>query len=605
MRAIVALTVVGIVLGACRREEISMSGRPCTDSGLCVSGYLCIEPQHVCARVLLPDCPGPSCPSQVTTGGSCAPVDALLPCRDDAYDCELGCRTCEAGGWSECDTSKCVLGSRRSCRACGDDCTASVQNAGGVYCEVTRMGYRCSYGGCVEGYADADGNTANGCECAKGPVEICGDGIDNDCNYVIDEEGAGGCEMYYRDGDGDGYGAEAGGRCLCSATPEYSVREGGDCDDVPSACGADCNPGHSDACDDALDNDCSGTVNDHPDCHLALRYFTVAEGLASNAITAMARGANGDLWVGTSANGGASRLPSGGARFEPVPGLEAKPITTVAVDAAGGVWFGFREPGCDTRTSQSCQCGPTVFANNAATQKCTDFMGSDDNGVNVIVCDSKGEVYWGTDNDYTFESGDIASAACDVDTGGEPVRAMALNDATPRTLWVGTDEGFYTCNLSRSTGGCPDNCSEGGVFPSTSASSRWWYDYISAMVFRGRSSGTGDDELFVGSSRLGLVRYYSSNGAIEVFTTSDGLPSDAVRALAFDEEHDLLYAGTDNGLATLRVADAGSPTFIVAYVDNMSKGLPSNKITALVLESPSVLWIGTGAGVVRATVQRW
>jgi hypothetical protein len=57
-------------------------------------------------------------------------------------------------------------------------------------------------------------------------------GQDDNCNGLTDEEGAIGCEMHYRDEDGDGYGAPEGGRCLCGSEGHYKVLNSGDCCDM-------------------------------------------------------------------------------------------------------------------------------------------------------------------------------------------------------------------------------------------------------------------------------------------------------------------------------------------------------------------------------------
>jgi hypothetical protein len=84
--------------------------------------------------------------------------------------------------------------------------------------------------------------------------EICGDGIDNDGDGQIDEEGATGCTTYYKDNDGDGYGQTNDKKCLCSPTAPYTAVKSGDCDDSnPSI-----HPGATEICGDGIDQDCDG-----------------------------------------------------------------------------------------------------------------------------------------------------------------------------------------------------------------------------------------------------------------------------------------------------------------------------------------------------------
>jgi len=86
-------------------------------------------------------------------------------------------------------------------------------------------------------------------------IETC-DGIDNDCDGVIDEEGAVECQPYYPDGDGDGFGIGLDSPCLCGPESPYTALVNGDCNDS----NASINPNATEICD-GLDNDCDGVVD--------------------------------------------------------------------------------------------------------------------------------------------------------------------------------------------------------------------------------------------------------------------------------------------------------------------------------------------------------
>jgi hypothetical protein len=63
-----------------------------------------------------------------------------------------------------------------------------------------------------------------------GATEVC-DLVDNDCDTVVNEEGALGCLSYYADADSDGYGYGAP-HCLCAPDATYKVASAGDCYDL-------------------------------------------------------------------------------------------------------------------------------------------------------------------------------------------------------------------------------------------------------------------------------------------------------------------------------------------------------------------------------------
>lgn len=95
--------------------------------------------------------------------------------------------------------------------------------------------------------------------------EVC-DGLDNDCDEVIDEDTycaacSGGPIMpYYRDSDGDGYGDPSISEIMCSGLGATGwIDIAGDCDDSDP----DIHPGALEACPyDELDNDCDGLTDE-------------------------------------------------------------------------------------------------------------------------------------------------------------------------------------------------------------------------------------------------------------------------------------------------------------------------------------------------------
>ncbi len=87
--------------------------------------------------------------------------------------------------------------------------------------------------------------------------EIC-DGIDNDCDGDVDG-GAVGEGTWYPDGDGDGYGDDAGAVTSCTAPADH-VATGGDCDDADPAV----HPGAAEVCD-GIDNDCDPATDENGD----------------------------------------------------------------------------------------------------------------------------------------------------------------------------------------------------------------------------------------------------------------------------------------------------------------------------------------------------
>jgi hypothetical protein len=85
---------------------------------------------------------------------------------------------------------------------------------------------------------DGDGFSENEGDCDDTAVdvspdatEVCGDTLDDNCNGELNERDAIGCNVYYRDYDGDGYGNPTDSRCYCETDGYYTSANDSDCYD--------------------------------------------------------------------------------------------------------------------------------------------------------------------------------------------------------------------------------------------------------------------------------------------------------------------------------------------------------------------------------------
>jgi hypothetical protein len=116
----------------------------------------------------------------------------------------------------------------------------------------------CGLGQCLHSVPKCLNGVPQECDPEEGKsIEIC-DYIDNDCDGIVDPEDTEGCEPFFLDSDGDGYGLEDNSKCLCHADQLFSASLPGDCLDSD----ADVNPAAAEDCGSDGDEDCSGAAND-------------------------------------------------------------------------------------------------------------------------------------------------------------------------------------------------------------------------------------------------------------------------------------------------------------------------------------------------------
>jgi hypothetical protein len=151
------------------------------------------------------------------------------------------------------------------CNGVDDDCDGTVDEASAVDASTW--------------YADADADghggsaTTRACTAPSGYLPTssdCNDGnaaispsdpetcnsVDDDCDGAVDESGSSGERTWYRDADGDGYGASSVTVSRCGAPAGY-VSVAGDCDDGRGTA----YPGATETCNGA-DDDCDGSADE-------------------------------------------------------------------------------------------------------------------------------------------------------------------------------------------------------------------------------------------------------------------------------------------------------------------------------------------------------
>jgi hypothetical protein len=190
-------------------------------------------------------------------------IDVGSECYDDDGDgfCEAPPCINTAETESDCDDTDSAIHPYADERVNGvdDDCNGFVDDGTTVY-DDDGDGY-CETPPCVN-----TANTESDCDDDDPSVspnanEICGDGYDNDCNGLTNEENAIGCHDFYYDSDGDTYGVRGATQCWCEdGSWPYTGLDSTDCYDS----NANAHPGQTayftaDRGDGSWDYNCSGS----------------------------------------------------------------------------------------------------------------------------------------------------------------------------------------------------------------------------------------------------------------------------------------------------------------------------------------------------------
>jgi len=142
----------------------------------------------------------------------------------------------------------------------GDDASVDTSTGSSWYADADGDGYG-DAGSATEACSQPTGTVADATDCDDGDAainpgedELC-NGVDDDCDGSVDEDGAADGASWYADADGDGYG-DAGTTTTACSQPSGYVADDADCDDGD----ASVSPSATETCD-GVDQDCSGSVS--------------------------------------------------------------------------------------------------------------------------------------------------------------------------------------------------------------------------------------------------------------------------------------------------------------------------------------------------------
>nr|MCU0255880.1 histidine kinase [Vicinamibacterales bacterium] len=314
--------------------------------------------------------------------------------------------------------------------------------------------------------------------------------------------------------------------------------------------------------------------------------MTEALGLPARPVQSLRRAADGTLYVGT-AGAGLFRLR--GPKAEPVAG-ETGPIWSVREDRRGNVWVA-----TDNGLKSLQPAGlARAFPHHGLSGR-----------VLALFVDREGSLWAGTRYGGLVRL--TAGRATSIGHEFEHPSVLSVLEDRQGRIWFGMAggglgrlEGSRLASYGLREGLVSDIVGpvledrEGRLWFGPRAGGRLQrieHGTVRGLPLRGTPAAFHEDlegALWVGTTGDGLYRLRA--GQLTQWTTSDGLPSRAVRAMADDGEGGL-WLGTPRGLVRFR----DRPQAVYTTAD----GLLSDRVVALHREPEGPLWIGTARGLNR------
>ena len=280
-------------------------------------------------------------------------------------------------------------------------------------------------------------------------------------------------------------------------------------------------------------------------------------GLTNNeAVNAVLRGRDGDLWIGTDGRGVLHRTRSGTVNISERAGLYNERIRMLHLDGQGTLWIATQN-GIERLVGDHLESVSKVgmIAGDITTPFAEDGHGG------MFFVTSSGLFHWkdGVAQRYPLRSSGT----------GAPV--AAYRDPQQR-IWVGT----MSAVVQLVPRGAPGRYDE----------------VVRARVRSGVTALIGDNagDLWIGTRRDGIWRRDSDG--VSQWSSRDGLPDDAIRSLYFDAEENLWIGMLTGGLSRWRrgpLAPYGEP-----------EGFHATYSANTLADSRGDLWLGTwGNGLLR------
>lgn len=350
--------------------------------------------------------------------------------------------------------------------------------------------------------------------------EVCADSIDNDCDTEVDEECSGGgtdtsgstggeCtdpQNWYPDVDLDGFGDALSVATSDCTAPEGFVDNNTDCDDADNTV----NPDASESCEDSIDNDCDGEINEG--CTTGTDSSGTTDsgtGTSGSTDSGSATGGSDSTGATTSGSDTSGTTTSGGDSS----GTSDSGTTTSGSDSSGTSDSGSTSSGSSDSGTTDSGSGDTGTTTGGSTDSGTVTAGSDSTGSTDSGTSDSGTGTSGATTSGTDSTGGSTSTGTD-SSGTSDSGASTTGSTDSGTTTSGTDATGATTSGSDTSGTSDSGTSDGGTSGSTDSGA----GDTGTATSGSDSTGTVD----AGSSDSGSSTGTSDSGASDAGTTSSG-----------------------------------------------------------------------------------
>jgi signal transduction histidine kinase/streptogramin lyase len=283
--------------------------------------------------------------------------------------------------------------------------------------------------------------------------------------------------------------------------------------------------------------------------------FGRTNGFPSDWVISTFEDREGNLWVGTGGAGLVSVRPGNAQTIGPPDQWQGRPVLSVSTDRSGALWIGTEGAGLyryidgrwDNFSGDAGIANPYVWS---------------------IAEDSQGDLWVGTWGGGLFvRRGERFERAPGIETVTPPMPALLRS--SQGGLWIGTELGLLRYNAGSAT---------------------WYGRGEKARDVRAVIEDTKGAVWFgMSGGGLGCLK----NGEILHFGKEDGLSSDYVECLHFDDEGTLWIGTFGGGLTRLKKGR-------FSVIDTRS-GLPNSDICHIEEDDEGMFWMSSLGGIIRVS----